>query len=225
MGFLVNIRYQRFVRLLQILSVAVTVSIAHSAYGFSDPKKYRQAQARQDINVFVDVLEAFFRDHGRYPTDSEGLDALIVSAEECDITAFPFEDYLTKLPLDPWRNEYQYLAQGKRNPDGFDVYTLGADGQPGGTGVNADLGNWPASDSDLAESRRKELLWTLLILGGLAMLFGFLISLPPFILGCYMKRRDGYSAIKATKGLHLLLLIYLTFIVPAGLTIAFWVAG
>jgi len=47
---------------------------------------------------------------------------------------------ITKLPNDPWGRPYQYLSPGVRGE--IDLFSLGADGQPGGEGVNADIGNW-----------------------------------------------------------------------------------
>ena len=48
--------------------------------------------------------------------------------------------YLQKLPNDQWGTPYQYLNPG--NHGAIDVYSFGADGQPGGEGINADIGNW-----------------------------------------------------------------------------------
>jgi general secretion pathway protein G len=49
--------------------------------------------------------------------------------------------YLQRVNKDPWGNEYQYLLPGTHGTD-YDLFTLGADGQPGGEGNNADIGNW-----------------------------------------------------------------------------------
>jgi general secretion pathway protein G len=51
-----------------------------------------------------------------------------------------WKQYLDKLPTDPWKNVYLYLNPGLHGE--IDVFTLGADGQPGGTGSDADLGSW-----------------------------------------------------------------------------------
>ena len=48
--------------------------------------------------------------------------------------------YMDRLPKDPWGNNYLYLSPGVKGD--VDIYSLGADGQPGGEGVNADIGNW-----------------------------------------------------------------------------------
>ena len=48
--------------------------------------------------------------------------------------------YLDKLPKDPWGKPYQYLRPGQHGD--IDIYSLGADGQPGGESVDADIGNW-----------------------------------------------------------------------------------
>jgi general secretion pathway protein G len=51
-----------------------------------------------------------------------------------------WKPYLDKLPNDPWGNAYQYVNPGVKGE--IDVYSLGADGQPGGDGKNADIGSW-----------------------------------------------------------------------------------
>jgi len=52
---------------------------------------------------------------------------------------------LPKIDKDPWDNEYQYQFPGTKNPSSFDLWSFGADGQPGGEGFNADIGNWDDS--------------------------------------------------------------------------------
>ena len=56
------------------------------------------------------------------------------------ITNWKSGGYLDRVPKDPWGNPYQYLNPG--NNGEIDIYTLGADGRPGGEGINADIGNW-----------------------------------------------------------------------------------
>ncbi|WP_200856651.1 type II secretion system protein GspG, partial [Klebsiella pneumoniae] len=52
--------------------------------------------------------------------------------------------YIKRLPKDPWGNDYQYLSPGDKGT--IDVFTLGADGQEGGEGTGADIGNWNIQD-------------------------------------------------------------------------------
>ena len=97
--------------------------------------------AKQDIATVMQALKLYKLDNLRYPTTEQGLQALITKP-----TTGPAADgwktggYLDKLPKDPWGNSYQYLSPGIRGE--VDVISLGADGQPGGTGVDADIGSW-----------------------------------------------------------------------------------
>ena len=97
--------------------------------------------AKQDISTLVQALKLYKLDNQHYPTTEQGLQALITKP-----TSGPNADgwktggYLDKLPKDPWGNSYQYLFPGIKGE--FDVFTLGADGQPGGVGNDADIGSW-----------------------------------------------------------------------------------
>jgi len=97
--------------------------------------------AKQDIATIMQALKLYKLDNQHYPTTEQGLQALVVKP-----TGGPAADgwkaggYLDKLPRDPWGNPYQYLSPGIRGE--IDVFSLGADGQPGGTGNDADIGSW-----------------------------------------------------------------------------------
>jgi general secretion pathway protein G len=97
--------------------------------------------AKQDIATVMQALKLYKLDNQRYPTTEQGLSALTTKP-----TIGPAADgwktggYLDKLPKDPWGNPYQYLSPGIKGD--LDVFSLGADGQPGGTGNDADIGSW-----------------------------------------------------------------------------------
>ena len=97
--------------------------------------------AKQDIATVMQSLKLYKLDNQRYPTTDQGLQALIAKP-----TTGPAADgwktggYLDKLPKDPWGNPYQYLSPGIKGE--LDVFSLGADGQPGGVGNDADIGSW-----------------------------------------------------------------------------------
>jgi general secretion pathway protein G len=81
----------------------------------------------------------------RYPTTEQGLEALVARpTSPPEPLRYPEGGYLrrTKLPEDPWGQPYNYAAPGTNNPHSFDVWSWGADGSPGGTGDDADIGNW-----------------------------------------------------------------------------------
>lgn len=100
------------------------------------PDQARQVAARQDIAGVMQALKLYRLDNGRYPTMAQGLRALVEKPEG----ATGWRGYLEKLPNDPWGHPYQYLNPGAKGE--VDVFSLGADNQPGGEGVNADIGSW-----------------------------------------------------------------------------------
>jgi general secretion pathway protein G len=95
--------------------------------------------ARTDINTITQALKFYKLDNQRYPTQDQGLQALIAKP-----TTEPmppnWKPYLDKLPNDPWGRPYLYLNPGVKGE--VDVMSYGADGQPGGEGKNADIGSW-----------------------------------------------------------------------------------
>ncbi len=99
----------------------------------------RVTAARTDVNNLVQALKLYKLDNQRYPSADQGLDAL-VRRPEAGAPAPNWKPYLDKLPADPWGRPYQFLNPGVKGE--IDVLSLGADGQPGGEGKNADIGSW-----------------------------------------------------------------------------------
>ncbi len=98
--------------------------------------------AKSQIEIFAVALDAYRLDTGRYPTTDEGLASLRVAPVAGEQPGWR-GPYLRKaVPLDPWHRAYVYRAPGTRNPDSYDLYTLGRDGQPGGDGEDADVTSW-----------------------------------------------------------------------------------
>ena len=97
--------------------------------------------AKQDIATVMQALKLYKLDNQRYPTSEQGLQALIAKpATGPEAKGWKTGGYLDKLPKDPWGNPYQYLSPGINGE--LDVFSLGADGQPGGAGNDADIGSW-----------------------------------------------------------------------------------
>lgn len=86
-------------------------------------------KARGDISAIETALELYSLDKFAYPDQQEGLEALVSGG------------YIKKMSVDPWGNPYEYRNPGDRAP--IEVFSLGADGEPGGEEQNADIGNWP----------------------------------------------------------------------------------
>jgi general secretion pathway protein G len=128
--------------LLELLVVMVIIGLLA---GFVAPRYFSQVgksqvkAARAQIDALDKAVEAFRLDMNRLPTTEEGLAALNVAPPNEPDWAGP---YLKKeVPRDPWGHPYVYVAPGTHNND-FDLMSYGKDGQPGGTGENADIGNW-----------------------------------------------------------------------------------
>ncbi len=103
------------------------------------PDEARAVAARQDIAQIMQQLRLYRIDNQRYPTSEQGLAAL-VTRPSAGPAAPNWKPYLDRLPVDPWGKPYQYLYPGVRGE--VDVFSWGADGQTGGTGADADIGNW-----------------------------------------------------------------------------------
>lgn len=99
----------------------------------------RSTAAKTDVNNLMQSLKLYRLDNQRYPTSEQGLSALL--AKPIAAPAPPnWRPYLDKLPSDPWGRPYVYMNPGVHGE--IDVLSLGADGQPGGEGKNADIGSW-----------------------------------------------------------------------------------
>jgi len=100
----------------------------------------KTAAAKVEISTIMQALKMYKLDNQRYPTTEQGLQALMAKP-----TAGPSANgwkapYLEKMPKDPWGNPYQFLSPGVKGE--VDVFSYGADGQPGGSGDDADIGSW-----------------------------------------------------------------------------------
>lgn len=105
------------------------------------PDTAKIAAAKSDIAVIMQQLKLYRLDNSIYPSTDQGLNALIVKPATNPLpTNWKTGGYLERLPNDPWGRPYLYLNPGLKGE--IDVYTLGADGQPGGEGPNADIGSW-----------------------------------------------------------------------------------
>jgi len=103
------------------------------------PDAARGTKARADIRALESALNLYKLDNFVYPNTDQGLVAL-VSKPSGTPEPRNWKQYMDRLPKDPWGNEYQYLSPGVQGS--VDVFSLGADGQQGGSEANADVGNW-----------------------------------------------------------------------------------
>ena len=98
-------------------------------------------KARADIATLEQAVELYRVELLTYPSTDQGLEALVEPPADPRLSARYREGgYIRRLPNDPWGNAYLYLQPGEHGT--YDIYTLGADGRPGGEGQDADIGNW-----------------------------------------------------------------------------------
>lgn len=130
--------------LMEILIVVVIISILAITVvpQFMDaPDTARISATKADIKNIETALSMYKLDNFNYPSTSQGLQALVQKPTGTpEARNWKPGGYLSKLPDDQWGTPYQYLNPG--NHGVIDVYSLGADRQPGGDGINADIGNW-----------------------------------------------------------------------------------
>ncbi|MBC3932784.1 MAG: type II secretion system major pseudopilin GspG [Undibacterium curvum] len=130
--------------LIEIMVVVVIMGILASVVLPKVMGRTDQAQiaaAKQDISVIMQALKLYRLDNQRYPTTEQGLQALLTKPTTGPAAnGWKTDGYLEKMPKDPWGNPYQYLSPGVKGE--IDVFSYGADSQPGGTGINADIGSW-----------------------------------------------------------------------------------
>ena len=119
--------------ILGLLTTIVVINVMPS----QDRAMATKAQA--DIAMLGQALEMYRLDNLAYPGSSDGLQALVAPPPSLATTGrYRKGGYIKKLPDDPWGRPYQYDNPGRRGP-GFDLYSLGADGAPGGEDDNADI--------------------------------------------------------------------------------------
>ena len=129
--------------LLEIMVVVIIIGVLAATIipqfmGTTHDAKVSAAKA--DVSQLENALERFNLHMDRYPTMDEGLKVLVEApAGEDKKWRGP---YIKLLRPDPWGNPYQYRVPGIHHATTFDVWSRGADGQDGGDGPNADVGNW-----------------------------------------------------------------------------------
>jgi general secretion pathway protein G len=130
------------IEILVVIAVIAVLAALVAPNVFRHVGSAKDAAARSQIEMLGAALDAYRLDNGRYPTTSQGLDALWQQP-----TAEPRPTnwrgpYLRKaVPLDPWGSPYYYQSPGELSPYGYDLISLGADGAPGGDGEDADISN------------------------------------------------------------------------------------
>ncbi|MFZ4876275.1 type II secretion system major pseudopilin GspG [Janthinobacterium sp. Mn2066] len=138
---------QRLARGFTLIEIMVVVVIMGILASLVVPKliartgESKVAAAKVDMATIMQALKLYRLDNQRYPTTEQGLRALVEKPTTGPAAnGWKVGGYLEKMPKDPWGNPYQYLSPGLKGE--VDIISLGADGQPGGTGDDADIGSW-----------------------------------------------------------------------------------
>ncbi len=105
------------------------------------PDQARAARAQSDVAAISAAVNLYRLDNFRYPTTEQGLEALVTRPTTEPVPQnWASGGYMDRVPTDPWGRLYQYLQPGVHGD--FDVFSYGADGAPGGTGADMDIGSW-----------------------------------------------------------------------------------
>jgi general secretion pathway protein G len=121
--------------IMGLLATVVLVNVL----GNVDQSRVKKAQA--DIALLESSLDRYRLQFFTYPTNEQGLRALVEAPRDLPGNAsYPADGFIKRLPDDPWGNPYQYANPGEHGS--VDIYSLGADGRPGGEDLDADIGNW-----------------------------------------------------------------------------------
>ncbi len=127
--------------LLELLVVVVIIGLLAGFVApryFANVGKSEVQVARAQIDAFEKALDQYRLDARRYPTTEQGLKALVERPAGDPLWRGP---YLRKaVPVDPWGRPYVYRFPGTMTE--FEILSYGQDGQPGGTGEAADIGNF-----------------------------------------------------------------------------------
>ncbi|MEN8134927.1 MAG: type II secretion system major pseudopilin GspG [Thermodesulfobacteriota bacterium] len=127
--------------LIEIMVVMIIIGLLASFIGpqlFGKLGKAKQTTAKAQIEMLMAALDAYRLDVGKYPSQQEGLEALVRDPGESDWTG----PYLTKakVPVDPWKNPYLYRNPGQNAE--VEISSLGNDNKDGGDGEDGDVNSW-----------------------------------------------------------------------------------
>ena len=127
--------------LMELLVVLAILGLLMSLVG---PRVLNQLGGAKTKTALIQIkdleqtLEMYKLDVGRFPSSSEGLQALVTKPGTAPGWNGPY--LKADVPLDPWKREYQYKYPGERGE--LDIFTYGQNGAPGGEGEDSDVGNW-----------------------------------------------------------------------------------
>lgn len=131
------------IELLVTIAIIATLAAIIAPSLFSNVGDAKVDAAKSQIQIIALALDAYRVDNDQYPTTQQGIEALRSAPATGDALTNWRGPYLRQvIPVDPWGRPYVFVSPGIVNPNGYDLYTLGKDGQPGGTGESADITSW-----------------------------------------------------------------------------------
>ena len=139
---------ERGFTLIEIMVVVIIIGLLAAVIVpnvISRVEEARVTKAKSDIQALEAALTMYKLDNSKYPTTDQGLAALVTQPTDPSIRHWRVGGYLQRVSKDPWGADYQYANPGTHGRE-YDLFTLGADAQPGGDGPDADIGNWNIGD-------------------------------------------------------------------------------
>jgi general secretion pathway protein G len=130
--------------LIEIMVVVVIIGLLAAVIVPAVMKRIddaRVAKAKEDIQSLETALTMYYMDNSKYPTNDQGLGALTTQPTDPTIRNWKPGGYIERISKDPWGYDYVFTFPGTHGKP-YDLCSLGADNQPGGDGINADICNW-----------------------------------------------------------------------------------
>ena len=132
------------IEMMIVVAIMAIMSAMLAPTLFNQVSKAEKARTASDIRQIESALRFYRLDNYRYPTQSQGLQALIAAPSGSEATSWN-GPYLETVPKDAWKQDYRYANPGTHGKT-VEVYTLGADNTQGGTDSNADWGSWNVNE-------------------------------------------------------------------------------
>ncbi len=127
------------IEMIIVLAIIALVAALIVPSVIGRPDEARVTVARADLKSIAAALKMYRLDNGDYPTTEQGLAALVTRPTAPPApAAYAAGGYLAQMPADPWGHPYRYRSPGEAGA-GFDLQSLGRDGRPGGSGIDADI--------------------------------------------------------------------------------------